>query len=135
MGGWVGGRTGCLGRRKGKCGSTQSKPDHMFQSAGISPLALTGELCKRLLICESRVEKLGVGGGWLGGLRPLTGPSVDFFFFFLSGVSLEAAGTVLFLEVLTATNLIRERYQRFHIVQIFRYSFLILRSSGTASLE
>lgn len=82
VGGWVGGRTGCLGRRKGKCGSTQSKPDHMFRSAGISPLALTGELCKRLLICESRVEKLGVGGGWLGGLRPLTGPSVELFFFF-----------------------------------------------------
>lgn len=45
-------------------------------------MALTGELCKRLLICESHVEKLGGGGGWLEGLQRLTRPSVDFFFLY-----------------------------------------------------
>lgn len=44
-------------RRKGKCGSTQSKPCHMFQSAGISPLVQTRMLCKRLLIRESACWK------------------------------------------------------------------------------
>lgn len=43
--------------RKGKCGSTQSKPCHMFQSAGISPLVQTRMLCKRLLIRESACRK------------------------------------------------------------------------------
>lgn len=39
--------------RKGKCGSTQSKPCHMFQSAGICPPVQTRKLCNRLLIRES----------------------------------------------------------------------------------
>lgn len=44
-------------RRKGKCGSTQSKPCHMFQSAGISPPVQTRMLCKRLLIRASACRK------------------------------------------------------------------------------
>lgn len=43
--------------RKGKCGSTQSKPCHMFQSAGIWPPVQTRMLCKRLLIRESACRK------------------------------------------------------------------------------
>lgn len=46
--------------RKGKCRSTLSKPYHMLQSAGISPLAPTRKLCKRLLIWESACRKNGV---------------------------------------------------------------------------
>lgn len=36
--------------RKGKCGSVQSKPCHMFQSAGICPPVQTRMLRKKLLI-------------------------------------------------------------------------------------
>lgn len=43
---------------KGKCGSTQSKPCHMFQSAGISPPVQTRMLHKRLLIRESARRKM-----------------------------------------------------------------------------
>lgn len=48
---------GILGKEGGKCGSTQSKPCHMFQSAGISPLVQTRMLCKRLLIHKSACQK------------------------------------------------------------------------------
>lgn len=67
----AGGREGGgeLGR-KGKCGSTQSKPCHMFQSAGIWPPVQTRMLCKRLLIRESACRKTEFQSGlrWLSGL-------------------------------------------------------------------
>lgn len=64
-----GGREGGEGSRdlgrKGKCGSTQSKPCHMFQSAGIWPPVQTRMLCKRLLIRESARRKTECqSGGW-----------------------------------------------------------------------
>lgn len=59
------------GTREGKCGSTQSKPFHMFQSAGISPPVQTRMLCKRLLICESACRKAECQSG----LRQLFGLS------------------------------------------------------------
>lgn len=52
-----GSREGGISGRKGKCGSTQSKPCHMFQSAGIWPPVQTRMLCKRLLIRRSVCRK------------------------------------------------------------------------------
>lgn len=59
--------------RKGKCGSTQSKPCHMFQSAGISPPVQTRMLHKRLLIRESARRKME----FQLGLKQLSGRSAE----------------------------------------------------------
>lgn len=81
--------------RKGKCRSTQSKPYHMLQSAGISPLAPTGKLCKRLLIWESACRKTE---RWLE-LRHLAGLSLAMPFMWCH--SMDRRQTRSVLEVLT----------------------------------